>query len=149
MHLRRILSLLTFATLGTLAAAGGAQAQQPAPAPGGAAPAAAVERFLRLAQAKNYREMGSVFGTESGPVVNRDGVPEVERRMYAIATILENERFVIRSEDPIPGRTGTAVRVMVDIIKDNRTRQVPFVAVRSGEAWLVEQVDLERITRQF
>jgi hypothetical protein len=142
-HLRRIFTLAIFATLSTLSAAG-AQARQ---ANGGPAPAAAVERFLRLAQAKNYQEMGTVFGTESGTVAQRDALGDVERRMFAIASILENERFVIRGEEAIPGRTGTAVRVTVEITKGGRARQVPFVAVRSGEVWLVEQVELERLTR--
>lgn len=141
MHLRRTLVLATFALL----SAGSAQAQ--AAAPGGPAPAAAVERFMRLVESKNYREMGSVFGTEQGPVAQRDAMPDVERRMYAVASILDHDRFVIRSESPIPGRTGVAVRVMVDVTRGGRTVQVPFVAVRSGASWLVEQVDLERLTQ--
>lgn len=144
MHLRRILAL---AFLAVLAACGG-RAQQAATTPGGPAPAAAVERFMRLVESKSYREMGSVFGTEEGPVAQRDEMADVERRMYAIASILEHDRFVIRDEQPVPGRAGVAVRVMVDITKGNRTLQVPFTAVRSGASWLVEQVELERLTQE-
>jgi hypothetical protein len=142
-QLRRI---LTLAVLATLAACGG-RTPPPATGPGGPAPSAAVERFLRLVESKNYREMGNVFGTESGTIIQRDPLSEVEQRMYAIASVLEHDRFVIRNESPVPGRIGSAVRLMVEITQRNRTRQVPFVAVRSGTTWLVEQVDLERVTR--
>ena len=141
MHPRRILALVALSTLAACAGQPGTAAR-----PGGAAPAAAVERFMRLVETKNYREMGSVFGTESGPVIERDPVNEVEQRMYAIANVLDHDRFVIRGEQPIPGRSGVAMRLMVDVTKGERTRQVPFVTVRSGDHWLVEQVDLERIT---
>lgn len=144
MHLRRI---FTLAILATLTACSAGRTQAPASGPGGPAPSAAVERFLRLVESKNYREMGNVFGTEGGPVLQRDPLSEVEQRMYAIASVLEHDRFVIRNEAPVPGRIGTAVRLMVEITHQNRTRQVPFVAVRSGVTWYVEQVDLERVTR--
>lgn len=143
MHRWRI---FTLALVGTLMACGGAVMGRSTGAPGGPVPAAAVERFMRLVEAKNYREMGEVFGNAEGPVIRRDPVADVELRMYAMASILEHERFVVRAEQPVPGRIGSAVRLMVDITQRGQTRQVPFVAVRSGDRWLVEQVDLERIT---
>jgi hypothetical protein len=146
-HLRRILSLVSLFVLST---AGMAAAQTRAAAPnGGSAPAAAVERLMRLAESRSYREMGSVFGTASGPVSQQWPIGEVEQRMYAIASILQNERFVIRGEQPVPGRLGTAVRLMVEIKQPNKRSptQVPFTVVRSGDVWLVEQIELERLTR--
>jgi len=142
-QLRRIIPI---AVLALLAACGGGR---PAPvgAPGAPAPAAAVERFLRLAADKNYQQMGFVFGTREGPVMERDPRGEVEQRMYAIALILVNDRFVIRREEPIPGRMGEAVNVAVDLTRGGETSQVPFTVVRSGTTWLVERVDLESVTR--
>ncbi|HEY0094444.1 MAG TPA: hypothetical protein VGB96_08980, partial [Archangium sp.] len=72
---------------------------------------------------------------------------QVEQRMYAIASILEHERFTIVGEEQIPGRFGEAVRMNVNLTRGNMRKQVPFTLVRSNGAWLVEQVDLERITR--
>jgi hypothetical protein len=140
---RRIISL---AILVLLAACGG-RGNAPQGPTGAAAPAAAVERFLRLADAKNYREMGLVFGTKDGTIYRLDPARQVEQRMFAIADILKHERFAIVNEEQIPGRIGEAVRMTVNITSRGQRKAVPFTVVRSGTAWLVEQVDLERITR--
>jgi len=143
-QLRRIISL---AILALLAACGGSRGSVPAGPTGAAAPAGAVERFLTLASAKNYREMGLVFGTREGTIYRLDPSRQVEQRMYAIAEILKHERFTIVNEEQIPGRNGEAVRMTVNITNRGQRKAVPFTVVRSGTAWLVEQVDLERITR--
>jgi hypothetical protein len=143
-HLRRIIPL---AILVVLAACGGARTAPPPGPSGAAAPAAAVERFLRLVEAKNYREMGLVFGTKDGNIYRIDPARQVEQRMYAIASILEHQSFSITNEEQIPGRFGEAVRMTVNLTSGRQRKQVPFTAVRSGTTWLVEQVDLERITR--
>jgi hypothetical protein len=149
-HLRRILALVPALLL--LAACGGGGGGRagggPAPqgTPGGTAPAATVERFLRLAAEKNYAQMGYVFGTAEGAIASRDPAPQVERRMYALASVLENQRFVIRGEQPVPGRSGTAVDVDVVLTQRTGVHSVPFTVVRAGDRWFVEKVDLEKIT---
>jgi hypothetical protein len=125
---------------------GGGAAPQPKSEPGGPAPAATVERFLRLAAEKDYAEMGYVFGTAEGPILRRDPARQVERRMFALATVLENERYVIRDEAPIPGRSGEAVQLNVQLTQRGQQRVVPFVVVRSGGRWFVEIIDVEKIT---
>lgn len=144
MHLRRIIPL---AILVLAAACGGGRTSPPPGPSGAAAPAAAVERFLRLVEAKNYREMGLVFGTREGNIYRIDPARQVEQRMYAIASILEHQSFSITNEEQIPGRFGEAVRMTVNLTSGRQRKQVPFTAVRAGNTWLVEQVDLERITR--
>ncbi|HEX8670246.1 MAG TPA: hypothetical protein VF710_00075 [Longimicrobium sp.] len=144
MHLRRIIPL---AILILAAACGGARTAPPPGPSGAAAPAAAVERFLRLVEAKNYREMGLVFGTKDGNIYRIDPARQVEQRMFAIASILEHESFSIANEEQIPGRFGEAMRMTVNLTSGRQRKQVPFTTVRSGGSWLVEQVDLERITR--
>ncbi len=150
MQLRRILALVPALLL--LAACGGAggRTASPAPqgAPGGTAPSAAVERFLRLASEKSYAQMGYVFGTREGPISGRDPGPQVERRMFALAGLLENQRFVIRGEQPVPGRSNEAVDVDVVLTQRDAVRSVPFTVVRSGDRWFIEKIDLERITRR-
>ncbi len=143
MQLRRIISL---AILVLLAACGGRGAA-PAGPTGAPAPAAAVERFLRLADAKNYREMGLVFGTKDGTIYRLDPARQVEQRMFAIAEILKHERFTVVREEQIPGRIGEAIRMTVNLTNGRQRTEVPFTVVRFGGSWLVEQVDLERITR--
>jgi len=119
-----------------------------APAPAGA-PIEVVERFMRLVAAKDYIGMGRLFGTAEGPITNRDPQQQVERRMYAIASILANDRFAITGTgQSIPGRGPEVAQLTVRITQGGETRNVPFVVVRStAGGYLVEQVDLQAVTR--
>jgi hypothetical protein len=119
--------------------------------PGGIAGApaaqAAIERFLQYAAVKDYAGMGWVFGTSSGPVVERDPLGEVEQRMYALANLLEHDSFIIAGGSPVPGRTGGAMSFQVTIMRGGRTFEVPFTAVRGPqERWYVEQLTVEALT---
>jgi hypothetical protein len=119
----------------------------PAVAVGGDTPTVAVERFLQLAAEEEYREMGYVFGTTSGPVIRRDDPGQVEQRMYAIALVLQHSEFSIQRESPVPGRGGAAIRVEARIVQRGEPIVVPFVTVQGpGGRWLVERVDLEAVT---
>jgi hypothetical protein len=126
-------------------ATGGARGRS---TPGAPAPAAAVERFLRLAGEKSYAEMGWVFGTAQGPIIRRDPPAEVERRMFALASILEHQSFSLSGEEPVAGRAaGTAVRTSARLTSRGRRFDVPFVVVRGPEGrWFVEEVGVEAIT---
>lgn len=113
-----------------------------APAPGGA-----VERFLQLAAAREYLQMGWLFGTAEGPVLHRDPAPEVEQRMYALATVLDNEGYSVGRGVAVPGRVGAAQRFDVVVRQGGAEVVVPVVTVRGGAGrWLVEQVDVQAIT---
>ena len=161
MHPRRLLSLLVPALLlASLAACGGQPGAAPASGPspsagqvprggaGGAAPSTTVEQFLRLAGRKQYLEMGWLFGTrEGGAIMSRDPHADVERRMFALASVLENQQFVIRDEQPIPGSVGQSVRLTVQLTQRGRQTSVPFVTVRGpGDRWFIEQVDVQAVT---
>jgi hypothetical protein len=68
--------------------------------------------------------------------------------MYAIANILQNQRFVIRGQQAIPGRGPEAQQLTVLITQAGQVKDVPFVVVQSRAGnWLVEQVDLQALTR--
>ena len=109
--------------------------------------AAAVERFLQLAGERDYVQMGWVFGTADGPVARQWPLPEVEKRMYALASVLQHDSFVIGRESPVPGRIGDAVSFSARLINGGRTYVVPVIAVRGPDArWYVEQVDLQAVT---
>ena len=143
----RLSRLLPLAVVFLAACASAPNPPAPQGTPGAPAPSAAVERFLRLAQEKDYVQMGWLFGTVEGPVMRRDPSSDVEKRMYALATVLQNQGYTIRGEEPIPGRIGAAVRVNVSLQQGNRRPEVPFVAVRGPDArWFVEQVAVEAIT---
>lgn len=152
MYPRRLVALLPVLVLVALAACGGgrqasASRAMPQGSAGASAPSAAVEQLLRLAARKQYLEMGNVFGTVEGPVSGRDAPRDVERRMYGLATVLENNGFTILDEAPIPGTVGQGVRLTVQLRKGDRNVSVPFTTVRGpADRWFVETVDVERIT---
>lgn len=119
--------------------------------PGGMAGApaapAAVERFLQLAAAKDYAGMGWVFGTAEGPVIRRDPPAQVEQRMYALASLLEHDGFVVGNGSPVPGRTTESLRFNVVLTRGAETLTVPFIAVRGpGNRWFVEELAVEVLT---
>lgn len=120
------------------------------PPPGGAgAPvaASAVERFLQLAAESEYLQMGWYFGTTDGPILERDDPSEVEMRMYALATVLRNDGFVVGNPTAVPGRIGAAQRFDVRLQRNARTMQVPLVTVQGPSGrWLVESIDVQAIT---
>lgn len=146
-RIRSLPAALIAALVASAGAATTAAAQAPAAQPA-AGPTEVVERFLRLAGSRSYLQMGQLFGTVDGPVTRRDPQPQVERRMYAIADILQNERFVVRGQQSIPGRGADVTQLTVQITRGGQPRDVPFVVVRARDgSWLVEQVDLQALTR--
>jgi len=141
------LSRLVSLALLVLVAACGPSRPAPRSTPGAPAPSAAVERFMRLASEKDYGEMGWLFGTAQGAVMRRDPPKDVERRMYALATILEHQSYTLAGEEPIPGRLGMAVRVNVRVTQRGRTAPVPFVLVKGPEGrWYVEEIGVQALT---
>jgi hypothetical protein len=121
----------------------------PAGGVGAPVPAAAVERFLQLAGEAEYLQMGWFFGTADGPVIQRDPASDVEKRMYALATVLQNDGYVLGSGVPVPGRVGAAQTFNVRLQRQAGPVVVPITVVRGpDERWLVEIVDLQAVTNQ-
>lgn len=117
------------------------------PAHAGVAPALAVERFLNAANASDLDSMARLFGTRDGSVLKRDPHPEVEARMYALASLLRHKNYVLENEGIVPGRLGEAVRLLYRLDLEGRQVSVPFVVVQTrGDGWLIEQVGVDRIT---
>jgi hypothetical protein len=116
---------------------------------GGPAPPAAVERFLQLAAAKDYRGMGWVFGTADGPIMRLESPNLAEQRMFGLAVVLEHDGFVVGNGSAIPGRTRDAMRFDVAITRGTQSYRVPFTVVRGPQdRWFVEVIDIEAITRR-
>ena len=102
---------------------------------------------MRAANSKDLESMGRLFGTKSGPIINRDEKHDVERRMFAIAAELQHTDFEIAGESMVPGRTQEATMLTVRLTKEDHKFNVPFTLVRyKGSSWLVERIGLEVLT---
>lgn len=161
-----ILAALLLSTVTACATRGAGDEQMAA-----VAPMLSVERFLQAANARDLDAMARLFGTSSGPVADTGGTlgcafkkmgswiglgracstrQEVELRMDAIAQILRHEDYRIVTESQVAGRRAPTRRIGVDLtFPDTTVSDVPFYVVRSsGGRWLVEQIDLERVTQR-
>lgn len=137
--------------LGALAAlvAGCATSTTVVPGPAAnVAPALVVEQFLRAANANDLDTMGRLFGTREGPIVERDSRQQVDDRMFALASVLRHEDYSIEGEQIVPGRRDVATQLLVRMnFGEERETVVPFTMVFSQDGrWMIEQIDLERIT---
>lgn len=134
------------------------------------APVLSVERFLQAANQQDLETMGRIFGTYNGPHGDTGGSVgcafkrmgswiglsdrcinrmDVELRMNTIALILRHDDYRIGQDQSVPGRQHPTTMVPVTLVqRGQEIRDVPFTVVRSRSGrWLVEQIDLERITR--
>ena len=113
----------------------------------GMLPVLSVERFLQAANARDFEAMRELFGTHQGPIEGERR--EMELRMAAMAEVLRHDDYKITGDRREPGREFPTTRVTVTITKAGRQiADVPFLVVQTDRGgWLVEQVDLEKITR--
>lgn len=117
-----------------------------APEPAFAA-AMTVERFLRAANQNDLDTMAQLFGTRDGPVARTWSRREQDERMFLLASLLRHSDYTITGEQIVPGRREEATQLNVRMVVSQGPVQVPFTLVRSRNQWLVENVDIESITR--
>lgn len=134
------------------------------------APALSVERFLQAANQQDLDTMARIFGTHDGPVGDTGSSlgcafkkmgswiglsdacisrMDVELRMNTIALILRHDDYQLGQDQTVPARQHPTTMVPVTLVQgQTRIQGIPFTVVRSGNGrWLIEQIDLERITR--
>lgn len=117
----------------------------------GVGPALVIEQFMRAvnSEPKDLVTMGRLFGTKDGPIGERDPRPQVEQRMFAIATVLHHDDYEVVREQQVPGRTSEATQLMVRVKAGEHSSTVPFTMVRYKDGgWLIEQIGLDAITNQ-
>jgi hypothetical protein len=112
----------------------------------GTSPLQSVERFLAAVNARDLDNMSELFGTPDGPV----DWPRVQTEVHMdlLATILEHQSYEIVSEGMVPGRDVPTTRVGVTLTMEDRViPDVSFLTVRTDEGrWMVQEIDLERVT---
>ncbi len=112
----------------------------------GTSPLQSVERFLAAVNSRDLNRMAGLFGTRDGPV-EWDRV-EVELHMDLLASVLAHDAYEIVSEGMVPGRPDPTTRVGVTMTMGDRViPDVSYLTVRTDEGrWMVQEIDLERIT---
>lgn len=107
-----------------------------------------IEQFLRAANENDLDTMARLFGTVNGPNVGRVPKDQLDQQLFAIASILRHESYEIVRREIVPGRRSEATQVVVRMnMGRDRVVDVPYTLVYSNaNNWLIEQIDLEKIT---
>ena len=67
--------------------------------------------------------------------------------MHAIAAVLRHDGYEVVSAEPVPGRERPVTRISIEVRRGERThRDVGLLVIRTSSGWLVESVELEKIT---
>jgi hypothetical protein len=121
-----------------LAACGGSGS--PAPAQPASSASAAVQSFMKAVADSNLPKMGSLWGTSAGPASQTNVPPDWQRRVAIMQAYLRSDSFRVTADvaQTDPNRRD----LQVELKRQTCTWSVPFVAVKSGNGWLVTQVDL-------
>ncbi len=151
-----------------LLAAGCATSPPLPPVARDAGPLRAAERFLDAANRQDLDAMAHAFGTGEGSIADTGGGlgcglrrvaswlgaadrcptrQEVEVRMYALAAVLRHDGYEVTAAEPVPGRDRPVTRVSVEVRRGERIhRDVGVFVISTASGWLVESVELEKIT---
>ncbi len=106
-----------------------------------------VDQFLRAANSNDLDTMARLFGNRNGPVANDENRQELDRRLFAIASVLRHDSYTIKGSQIVPGRRNEATQINVLMKFGTQEIEVPWVLVYSKTGnWLVESIDLEKIT---
>lgn len=122
---------------------------EPASAPGvaGVGPALVVEQFLAAANANDLDTMARLFGTDDGPIEQREPMDTRDQWMFAVASVLRHDDYQLAGNTIVPGRRDRATQVNVRMRFGERQIMVPFIVLNTEKwGWMVENVDLRRIT---
>lgn len=123
---------------------GGSATASAAASPG---PVLAVERFLQAANANDLKTMAQLFGTADKTIVELEGESTAEQRMHVLASLLRHDDFMVRGQETVPGRIHDATTLMVELEQGGRRVVVPHLVVRkNGGGWIIEKIDVERLT---
>jgi hypothetical protein len=88
----------------------------------------------------NLNKMAALWGTASGPALATRQPPDYQRRIAIMQAYLRSDSFRLASDVPQTDPNRRALQV--ELRREACTWVVPFVAIKTGKGWLVNQVDL-------
>jgi hypothetical protein len=102
--------------------------------------AGAVQGFMKAVADSNLPKMATLWGTANGPASQTKQPSDWQRRIAIMQAYLRNDSFRLTADGPGPDPIHRDLQV--EIKRQTCTWSVPFVAVKSGQGWLVTQVDI-------
>jgi hypothetical protein len=123
-----------------LTACGGGGSSAPS-----AAPAASAERvvqdFMRAVADSNLTKMAQLWGSAKGAAGTTHEPADYARRITIMQAYLRGAQYRIMSNDADPAASGQRL-LQVELKREHCDKVVPFSLVRTGNAWLINRVDL-------
>jgi hypothetical protein len=102
--------------------------------------AGAVTGFMKAVHDNDLAKMSTLWGSASGPASKTKQPPDWQRRIAIMQAYLKNDSFRLTSD--VPGSDQDHRDLQVEIKRQTCTWSVPFVAVKSSQGWVVNQVDI-------
>jgi hypothetical protein len=120
-----------------LAACGG---HGPSPVQPSNTAAGTVQSFMQAVADSNLNKMAALWGTANGPALATRQPPDYQRRIAIMQAYLRSDSFRLASDVPQADPNRRALQV--ELRRETCTWLVPFVAIKTGKGWLINQVDL-------
>jgi hypothetical protein len=133
-----VIKQLGFAATLLLMSCGGSSG--PAPTQPSSTPAGAVQGFMKAVADSNLAKMATFWGNANGPASQTKQPPDWQRRIAIMQAYLKNDSFRVTAD--VPGTDQDHRDLQVEIKRQTCSWSVPFVAVKSGQGWVVTQVDI-------
>ena len=112
----------------------------PAPTQPSGTAAGAVQGFMKAVADSNLAKMATFWGSANGPASQTKQPPDWQRRIAIMQAYLQNDSFRLTAD--VPGTDQEHRDLQVEIKRQTCTWSIPFVAVKSGQGWVVTQVDI-------
>jgi hypothetical protein len=125
------------AALLLMSCAGGSS---PAPIQPASTAAGAVQGFMEAVADSNLAKMATFWGSANGPASKTKQPPDWQRRIAIMQAYLQNDSFRVTAD--LPGSDQDHRDLQVEIKRQACSWSIPFVAVKSGQGWVVTQVDI-------
>jgi hypothetical protein len=87
----------------------------------------------------NVAKMATLWGTSRGSAAKTGQPQDYQRRVAIMRAYLRNDSFRLTSD---ARETDDRRALSVELRRQTCTWHVPFVVIRTGEGWLINQVDL-------